>query len=161
MNQETTNDPILNEFFAELKSIGSETLVEVSRKILECPRMLTCLDLNDISMTVRNCDEVDAAIINCAGNEISEQVKQTIAMLGNRKSFTPKTLLVFFEQHNGYSIIVSDIASVQESIQALPSDINIIWGMGLNPKGESEVGLYFIMGYKKAEGVSQNDSGNE
>ena len=40
-------------------------------------------------------------------------------------------------------------------------EINVIWGMGVNPDGADEISLYFIIGYKKAEGVSQNDSGNE
>lgn len=151
----------LNELLAGVKSEDSDKVFEVCKRIVECPRMLTCLDFNDIANPIRNCDAVEAVAFDCLGKEMSEKVRSELVNWAGKDHWVPQNLLVFMELHNGYSPIMSDIASVHESLQVLPTDINIIWGIGVNPDGESEVGIYFIMGYKKVEGVSQNDSGNE
>lgn len=152
-------DQRIKDLLSGIKSDASDKVYETSKRIIECPQMLTCLDLFDINITIRNCDAVEAIAIDCLGEEISDKVKSTLHQIANMGGFIPQNLLVFIEQHKGYSITMRDIASFQDAIKELPAEINVIWGAGNNPSGEGQVGLYFIMGYKKVEGVSQNESG--
>lgn len=153
-------DSIFEEHLAEIRAVGGDEVYEVSKSILECPRMMTCLDINDIMTTIHGCAAVEGAIIECRGNELAENIKHELSKLAAKPAYAPQNLLVFIEQHRGYSLIVSDVQAFHDAIAEFPSEINVIWGLGANLDGEGEIGLYFIVGYKKVEGVSQNDSGN-
>lgn len=154
-------EAILAEHLAEIRAVGGEEVYKVSKSIFKCPRMMACLDINDIMTTINGCDAVEGAIIDCRGSELAENIKHELSKLADKPGYAPQNLLVFIEQHRGYSLIMSDIQAFHDAIAEFPSEINVIWGMGVNPDGAGEIGLYFIVGYKKAEGVSQNDSGNK
>lgn len=152
---------LITEHLAGIKSESGDKVYEVCKKILGCPRMITCLDINDINTTVHNCDATEAVAIDCLGKEVSDKVEGALRQMASKSGFIPQNLLVFIEQHNGYSIVMSDMVSFQDALKAMPAEINVVWGVGNNPSGEGQVGLYFLMGYKKIEGVSQNESGND
>ena len=141
---------LITEHLAGIKSESADKVYEVCKKILGCPRMITCLDINDVNTTVHNCDATEAVAIDCLGKEVSDKVEGALRQMARKTGFAPQNLLVFIEQRNGYSIIMQDIAAFQASLSSLPIEINVLWGIGNNPDGEAEVGLYFIMGYKKS-----------
>lgn len=142
-------EAILAEHLAEIRAVGGEEVYKVSKSIFKCPRMMACLDINDIMTTINGCDAVEGAIIDCRGSELAESIKHELSKPADKPGYAPQNLLVFIEQHRGYSLIMSDIQAFHDAIAEFPSEINVIWGMGVNPDGAGEIGLYFIIGYKK------------
>lgn len=110
-------DQRIKELLARIKSDASDTVYETSKRIVECLQMVTCLDFYDINTTMRNCDAVEAIALDCLGEEVSDKVKSALHQIANKGGFIPQNLLVFIEQHNSYSITMSDIASFQDVIK--------------------------------------------
>ncbi len=150
------SNQVMNEELAEIKAIGGQELYDVSKRIMQCPKMFICLDLNDIRATIKGCVAHRFIVINCLGNEIPKQLERALSELTKDAALQPSKLLVFIELRGGSSIIMKNLQAFQKELNTLPSDISVLWGVGSSPTGASEIGLFIITGYKKGEGVSQN-----